>query len=87
MRIYRNIKEGRISGVCAGIGDHFDIKHIYVRIAAVILAIVANGGILVAYAVAWFLMEPMETEDTEGEPVFAEKMDEVVKSARNLFAK
>ncbi len=52
-RLYRNIKEAKIGGVCAGLGGYFNIDPVIVRLAFLLL-IFAGGGI--AYLVAWIIV-------------------------------
>jgi phage shock protein PspC (stress-responsive transcriptional regulator) len=57
-RLCRVPAEGRLGGVCAGIARYADIDVTFVRLAAVLLAIIPGmivGGVLV-YAGAWVLM-------------------------------
>ncbi|MFH1851876.1 MAG: PspC domain-containing protein [Candidatus Neomarinimicrobiota bacterium] len=53
-RLYRNTKNAKIAGVCAGIADYFDIDPIIVRLIFII-SIFWGGGII-AYLVAWFIV-------------------------------
>lgn len=39
-------KQGKIFGVCAGLGDYFDLDPTVVRIAFILLFFFAGGGIL-----------------------------------------
>ena len=52
-RLYRNSKEAKIGGVCAGLGDYFNIDPVIIRLAFLLL-IFAGGGI--AYLVAWIIV-------------------------------
>ncbi|MFC1593367.1 PspC domain-containing protein [Candidatus Neomarinimicrobiota bacterium] len=52
-RLYRNINEAKIGGVCAGLGDYFKIDPVIVRLAFLLL-IFTGGGI--AYIVAWIII-------------------------------
>ena len=52
-RLYRNLKEAKIGGVCAGLGDYFNIDPVIVRLAFLLL-IFAGGGF--AYVVAWVIV-------------------------------
>jgi len=57
--IYRNVKDGWITGVCAGIADRFAIKPIWVRIGFVaITAITHYIAMIVIYLVLAFLIKP-----------------------------
>ena len=57
-RLYRNQKEGKIGGICAGMGDYFNLDPVILRLAFLLL-IFAGGGI--AYLVAWVIV-PEKTE-------------------------
>ena len=55
-RLYR-IKEGAmIAGVCNGIAAYFDIDVVLVRVVFVILAIISQGGIILAYFILMMIM-------------------------------
>jgi phage shock protein C len=58
----RDRDKGRVSGVCAGIARHWDIRVKWVRIAAVIALIFAPMMTVIAYAVATFLLKPFNAE-------------------------
>lgn len=55
-KLYRNVKHGKIAGVCAGIADYFEIDPVLVRLFF-ILMIFWGGGVL-AYIIAWFIVPP-----------------------------
>lgn len=52
-RLYRNLKEAKIGGVCAGLGDYFNVDPVIIRLAF-LLFIFAGSGI--AYLVAWVIV-------------------------------
>lgn len=52
--VTRNTSEGKIGGVCAGLGDYFDIDPVIVRLAF-LLAFFFGAGVLV-YIVAWIVI-------------------------------
>ena len=52
-RLYRNAKEGKLGGVCAGLGEYFNLDPVILRLAFILL-IFAGGGI--AYLVAWIIV-------------------------------
>ena len=52
-RLYRNSKEGKIGGVCAGLGDYFNLDPVIIRLAFLLL--IFAGGII-AYLVAWIIV-------------------------------
>jgi len=59
-KLYRIDQGKMICGVCGGIAEYFDLDPSLVRIAAVILACFAGGG-LIAYIVAAVLL-PKKSE-------------------------
>ena len=54
-RLTLSTSDKMIGGVCGGIAAYFGIDPTLVRILAVVLALVAGGGIL-AYLLAWIIM-------------------------------
>lgn len=61
-RIYRDSEHKMIAGICAGVGDLFDIDPTLVRLAAVFFtAATAFFPGIVVYIVGWFIM-PEKTE-------------------------
>jgi len=57
-RLMRSRTDKRIAGVCGGLASYFDIDPTIVRVAWVIVSIVAGAFVfgVVAYAVAWFII-------------------------------
>ncbi len=58
MNLYRNRREGKIAGVCAGLADHWDIAHWVVRLMWVGAFLFTGTLALCAYIGAWILMAP-----------------------------
>lgn len=48
----------KLGGVCAGIARYFDIPSIFVRVGAILGLCVAPQAILIAYGLAYFILEP-----------------------------
>ncbi len=53
-RLYRNVNEGVISGVAAGLADYFVIDPVIIRILLVFLAIPGIGFLI--YLILWIMM-------------------------------
>ena len=68
-RIYRDTKEGKIAGICAGLGRIFTIDPTIVRLGMVFLCILTGiWPLVVAYVVGWFIIPDKEDlERSEGE--------------------
>jgi phage shock protein C len=62
MNLYRNTDDGIIAGVCAGLGDHFEIAHWVMRVI-VIGALIFTGPItIMVYILCWILLAPRRQE-------------------------
>lgn len=55
-KLYRNVKSGKIAGVCAGIADYFNIDIVLVRLFFILM--IFCGGSVIAYIIAWFIVPP-----------------------------
>jgi phage shock protein C len=60
--LYRDPKNGRITGVCAGLASYFGVKAGRVRLAVVILGCFFFLPVLVAYVVLAVLLKPMPAQ-------------------------
>ncbi len=58
MNLYRNTRDGKIAGVCAGLADHLDVAHWVVRLTWVAAFLFTGTLALWLYLAAWFLMAP-----------------------------
>ncbi|MFT4826687.1 MAG: phage shock protein C [Halioglobus sp.] len=70
MNLYRNTREGKISGVCAGLGDHWDIAHWVVRLMWVGAFLFTGPLAFWAYIGAWIMLAPnphRRSEDTSSQ--------------------
>ncbi|MFQ6608991.1 MAG: PspC domain-containing protein [Fidelibacterota bacterium] len=53
-RLYRNRTEGKVAGICAGLGDYFDIDPVIFRLLFIVM--IFWGGGIIAYLIAWFII-------------------------------
>lgn len=53
-RFCRNKKDAKLAGVCAGLGDYFDIDPVIVRL--VFLLTIFWGAGIFAYIIAWIIV-------------------------------
>lgn len=58
MNLYRNTRDGKIAGVCAGLADHWDIAHWVVRLSWVGAFLFTGTLALWVYLAAWILLSP-----------------------------
>jgi phage shock protein C len=63
-RLVRTRDDRVIAGVCGGVGRYLGIDPVLVRVAAVLLVLLAGTGLL-AYVIAWIVM-PEETVSPTG---------------------
>jgi phage shock protein C len=56
-RLYRDMRRGKIAGVCAGIADYFGWKVKWVRIGAILLTVFFFPAPIILYLVAAFVMK------------------------------
>lgn len=53
-KLYRSQTDKKIAGVCAGIGEYFDVDPLFIRLLF-IAAFVAYGTGILAYIILWVL--------------------------------
>jgi phage shock protein C len=63
MGLYRNTREGRIAGVCAGLADHWEVENWVVRLLAIVLFLFTGTLALWAYLAGWILLAPRRRAD------------------------
>ncbi|MCX6154940.1 MAG: PspC domain-containing protein [Candidatus Kapabacteria bacterium] len=55
-RLYRNIYNKIIAGVCSGLADYFNIDPVLIRVIFVISAIISGGLAIFGYIVFWIIV-------------------------------
>lgn len=60
--LYRNTEEGIIAGVCAGLGDHFEIAHWVMRVIFIGIFIFTGPVTIIAYILCWIILAPRRAE-------------------------
>ena len=61
-RMHRSKKGQLVAGVCAGLGEYFQVDPTLIRLGFAVLSIFGGAGILL-YLIAWIIL-PEEEEDT-----------------------
>ena len=60
IRLYRDTKNGRIAGVCAGLAAYFDIRVRWIRLAAILGVVFGMGvPIIIGYIILALMLRPM----------------------------
>ena len=57
--LYRNTSDGKIAGVCSGIGDYFEIDPVIVRLIFLVTFFIGAGPLV--YLIGWLII-PMGEE-------------------------
>ena len=60
--LYRNTEDGIIAGVCAGLGDHFEIAHWVMRVVFIGAFLFIGPVIIMAYIICWIVLAPRRQE-------------------------
>lgn len=55
-KLYRSRDDQMLGGVCAGIADYFEMDASIVRMLAVVLAVIGNAAVVIAYIVMWIVV-------------------------------
>jgi len=55
-RLYRSEEDRLIAGVCGGLGEHFGIDPVIIRILMVILVLAGGPTGVILYALFWLLI-------------------------------
>jgi len=57
-RLYKNVRDGRFLGVCAGLADYFGIRASVIRLIAIILSIMGFFlPVIIGYFILAFVLE------------------------------
>ncbi|MDT8399239.1 MAG: PspC domain-containing protein [Pseudomonadales bacterium] len=87
-KIYRNKREGRLLGVCAGVADYLEVNVFVVRLMAFVLFFLSGTLMTVAYVGAYFILD--ERPDrlpymgaSSSDRATREKLDEQIHSRRS----
>ncbi len=73
MNLYRNIDAGKIAGVCAGLGDHFEIDHFVMRVIFVVGLMFMGPLAFWGYIIAWIAIVPKPRENNDISMEYDEK--------------
>ena len=81
-RLFRDIDDRMLGGVCSGLGAYFNIDATLVRIIFLLALFLAGGSILV-YAILWIVIPPARTVseklEMQGDPVTISNMEKAFK--------
>lgn len=58
LNLYRNTREGKVAGVCAGLADHWDVAHWVIRLIFIGACLFTGMLAIWVYIGAWVLIAP-----------------------------
>ena len=61
-RFYRNKREGKVNGICAGIADYTGLDVTLVRIALILAIVLGAGALLPVYFIAGWIADDQPRE-------------------------
>ena len=64
-RLYRSKKERMLGGVCAGLGEHFDIDPTVIRLVWAVITVLSIGTGVLVYIIAWILIPEEENGSSQ----------------------
>lgn len=64
-RLHRSRSDRMIAGVCGGLAEHIGWDATMVRLMAVVLALVTNGGAVIAYLVMAGVVQEVSEQGAE----------------------
>ncbi|MFL0800192.1 MAG: PspC domain-containing protein [Agarilytica sp.] len=73
MNLYRNIEAGKIAGVCAGLGDHFEIDHFVMRVIFVAGLVFMGPLAFWGYIIAWIALVPKPRDKNDASMEYDEQ--------------
>lgn len=80
MGLFRNTRNGKVAGVCAGLADYWQVETWVVRLLAIVAFLFTGTLALWAYLAGWVLMAPKRRVDDyerwDDEPM--EEVEEVI---------
>lgn len=91
-RLYRDVENGRVAGVCAGIADYFGIRRCHVRLVTIFGLIFFFPATAITYVILTIMLprKPPELYASEEEEVFWRGVttapSDTLKALRHKFA-
>ena len=60
-RLYRSKNDRMLGGVCAGLGENFDIDPTVIRLVWAVITVLSIGTGVLVYIIAWILIPEEES--------------------------
>lgn len=82
-KLYRDVDNRKIAGVCAGLGHYFGVDSVWIRIILVLLVFAGFGTGILAYIILWAVtpeaITTSEKLEMTGEPITISNIEKKVK--------
>ena len=87
--LFRDMKKGKIAGVCAGLAQYIGLDIVLMRIAWIVLCICSVGFSLVAYIILWVAVPEAETASDflkmQGKPINFDSLKEAGQRVSSFY--
>ena len=87
--LFRDMKKGKIAGVCAGLAQYIGLDIALMRIAWIVLCICSVGFSLVAYIILWVVLPEAETASDflkmQGKPINFDSLKEAGQKVNSFY--
>jgi phage shock protein PspC (stress-responsive transcriptional regulator) len=81
-RLFRDIDNRLVGGVCSGLGAYFNVDQLWFRIAFIVSVFIGGAGVIV-YLIIWIITPPAitvsEKLEMQGDPVTISNMEKAFK--------
>ncbi|WP_320826014.1 PspC domain-containing protein [Reinekea sp.] len=57
--LYRNIEDGKVAGVCAGVADYIEVDRGMLRLIVLAGLLFSGGMAIIIYLAAWLILAPV----------------------------
>ena len=64
-RLYRSKKDRMLGGICAGLGEHFDIDPTVIRLVWAVITVISIGTGVLVCILSWILIPEEDTGCSE----------------------
>ncbi len=85
-RLFRSEKNKVVAGVCAGIGEYFNVDPTIVRVVFIIFAVWGGSGLFI-YLLCWLIIPSESAISTDSQEVINKNVEEIKAKAQETVEK
>ena len=82
-KLYKNSKEKKLFGVCAGVADYLEVDVTVVRIITVLAMLIPGSVVVLAYFIAFFILDDKPRTSQAPKSTEYSKVKETLEEANN----